>query len=1212
MEQIPEIYRLRREGLQKQYDAGEITLSALNTGVANLNIEESAAIERNSDQQLANALSVNQQAIDAINLGISSLENIISQSNDPDEIASLLIQIGTQIPEIYRLRREGLQAQYDKGEITLESLNTGLANLNIEESAAIERNSDQQLANTLQINQEAVDTISTEISDLENAISQSNDPAEIAQLLTQIAEQIPEIYRLRRDGLQKQYDAGEITLSALNAGISSLNIEESAALERNSDEQLANVLFINQQAIDAISTAISGLENAMSQSNDPAEITTLLQQIAQQIPEIYRLRREGLQKQYDAGEITLEALNASIANLNIEESAALEQNSDQQLANALSVNQENINGISTNIAELENRISQSNDPAEIASLLMQIAEQIPEIYQLRREALQAQYNANEITLDALNTGLAQLNIEESAELEQNSDAQLGIALREHNANIQIINNQVNLLSEQIRNSEDPAEIATLLVDLRAAITERYRLERELLQKRLDAEEILVSEYNAELGSIDFQETQALGRADTLAADETSDLLPKPVTPRSVRSVESIQDEALANALRVNQEAVDAVNAGISALENAISQSNDLAEIQTLLQQIAEQIPETYRLRREALQTQFNHGEITRSALNTGLANLDIEESAAIEQNADSQLANTLLINQEAIGTISVGIAELENRIAESNDLTEIQTLLTQIAEQIPEIYRLRREGLQSQYDAGEITLSELNTGIANLNIEESAALERNSDQQLANTLLINQQALEAISTEIAALENAIAQSNDLTEITTLLQQIAGQIPAIYRLRRESLQKQYDEGEITLEAFNTGIADLNIEEAAAIERNSDQQLANTLSINQQAVDSLNAGVSELENAISQSNDPAEIAALLTQIAEQIPDIYRVRREGLQEQYNEGEITLEALNTGITNLNIEESAAIEQNSDQQLANTLQINQQATETISTAIAGLENQIGQSNDPQEIARLLQQIAGQIPEIYRLRREALQKQYDAGEITLESLNSGIASLNIEESAQLETNSDQLLANAISEINTDAQLVNNEINSLSQQISDSDDPQEIANLAVDLGETITEKYRLQREILQKQLDAEEITVAQYNAELGDLSFQEGREIEGVGRLASQEVSDQRSTANNLIENAIQRAEFGLSQATSEQDFESRRQQLLGFVNSFYDAEAQRISNLLGSEQELQDLREDNTLQRERALLRIDDLENDFANERIRREERSRQNTRTAC
>ena len=231
-------------------------------------------------------------------------------------------------------------------------------------------------------------------------------------------------------------------------------------MERNSDQQLANALSVNQQAIEGISTDISALENAIAQSNDPVEIASLLQQIAQQIPEIYRLRREGLQQQYDAGEITLDALNTGIANLNIDESAALEQNSDQQLANTLSVNQDNINEISTNIAELENRISQSNDPVEIASLLIEIGEQIPEIYRLRREALQAQYDANEITLDALNTGLAELNIEESAELERNSDRQLGIVLREHNANIRIINNQVNTLSEQIRNSEDPAEIAT--------------------------------------------------------------------------------------------------------------------------------------------------------------------------------------------------------------------------------------------------------------------------------------------------------------------------------------------------------------------------------------------------------------------------------------------------------------------------------------------------------------------------------------------------------------------------------------------------------------------------------------------------------------------------------------------------------------------------------------------------------------------------------
>ena len=111
-----------------------------------------------------------------------------------------------------------------------------------------------------------------------------------------------------------------------------MGIEQSAALEQNSDAQLTNALRINQQATDAVATEIAALENTISQSNDPAEIANLLIQIATQIPEIYRLRREALQAQYDAGEITLSALNTSISQLNIDESAAVEQNSDAQLA----------------------------------------------------------------------------------------------------------------------------------------------------------------------------------------------------------------------------------------------------------------------------------------------------------------------------------------------------------------------------------------------------------------------------------------------------------------------------------------------------------------------------------------------------------------------------------------------------------------------------------------------------------------------------------------------------------------------------------------------------------------------------------------------------------------------------------------------------------------------------------------------------------------
>ena len=193
----------------------------------------------------------------------------------------------------------------------------------------------------------------------------------------QIAEQIPETYRLRREALQKQFDAGKLTQAALDNGLAALDIEESAAIEQNSDAQLANALRTNQEAQGTINTQIAGLENAISQSNDPAEIATLLMQIAEQIPEIYRLRREALQKQFDAGEITLSTLNTGIAELNIDESAAIEQNSDAQLANALRANQEATTALSVGVSQLENAISQSNDPAEIASLLIQIAEQIP-------------------------------------------------------------------------------------------------------------------------------------------------------------------------------------------------------------------------------------------------------------------------------------------------------------------------------------------------------------------------------------------------------------------------------------------------------------------------------------------------------------------------------------------------------------------------------------------------------------------------------------------------------------------------------------------------------------------------------------------------------------------------------------------------------------------------------------------------------------------
>ena len=448
-------------------------------------------------------------------------------------------------------------------DITQAAFDTSLAQLGIEESAELERNSDAMLANALLINRQAIEAINVQVAGLENAISQSNDPAEIINLLQQIATQIPEIYRLRRDALSEQFAAGEITLQAFNTSIAQLNIEQSAAVEQNSDQQLANTLLINQQTTEAVSSVISELENRIAQSNDPAEIAQLLMQIAEQIPEIYRLRRNALSAQFAAGEITLSAINTGIAALNIEESAALERNSDAVLANTLRINQEAQTAISTEISALEQAITTSNDPVEIVELLMQIAEQIPEKYRLKREALQKQFDANEITIGQLRDGLSQFDTAEAAEIERNSDAQLANALTDHNADIQLIANIVDTLSGDIRNSDDPAEIARLLVDLRNAIMEKFRLQREFLQKRLDAEELTVKQYQGQLGRLNIQEGREIGGADSLAETQTQG-----ITRAAQRGAQTSQrgaggaaqasqraaDEALANALRANQDA----------------------------------------------------------------------------------------------------------------------------------------------------------------------------------------------------------------------------------------------------------------------------------------------------------------------------------------------------------------------------------------------------------------------------------------------------------------------------------------------------------------------------------------------------------------------------------------------------------------------------------------------------------------------------------
>ena len=128
-------------------------------------------------------------------------------------------------------------------------------------------------------------------------------------------------------------------------------------------------------------------------------------------------------------------------------------------------------------------------------------------------------------------------------------------------------------------------------------------------------------------------------------------------------------------------------------------------------------------------------------------------------------------------------------------------------------------------------------------------------------------------------------------------------------------------------------------------------------------------------------------------------------------------------------------------------------------------------------------------------------------------------------------------------------------------------------------------------------------IAESLAELGSVeSF--------IGNIRSQYVTP---VLNNILQTrfrnrsaraqtGINRAQFNLGGATSESDFERRRDVLIEAINAYYDAEVERINNLEQSEEMLRDLREDNQLAREQALDRAVNITNDFAQERIRSEE----------
>ena len=130
-----------------------------------------------------------------------------------------------------------------------------------------------------------------------------------------------------------------------------------------------------------------------------------------------------------------------------------------------------------------------------------------------------------------------------------------------------------------------------------------------------------------------------------------------------------------------------------------------------------------------------------------------------------------------------------------------------------------------------------------------------------------------------------------------------------------------------------------------------------------------------------------------------------------------------------------------------------------------------------------------------------------------------------------------------------------------------------------------------------QSDAE---IAESLAELGSVeSFVGNIRSQYVTPVLNNILQTRFRNRSNRAQTGVNRARFNFGGATSESDFERRRELLIEAINTYHDAEEERIKSLKVSEEELEHLRSTNSLQRDQALRTATQATNTFEAARIR-------------
>ena len=881
-----------------------------------------------------------------------------------------------------------------------------------------------------------------------------------------------------------------------------------AAYDAEVAGSLGGILESVNADVATINASITSIETQIAQASEPAEIVVLLEQIPDLIRTKYQRLRAALEAEFAAGELTLDAYNSSLSELQSNEARELEQHSDAVLSNTLRAINEDVQLIEASISAIQTQIDGLSEPEAIVGLLNQLPPLITEKYQKLREALDEKYAAGEISMDVYNASLTLLGSREASETERHSDAVLAQTLAEIDDDVQLIDANIGALQLSVENSDDPEAIVGLLDAIKVLVMGKYTRLRERLDELYAAEEISTDSYNASLTALGTAESRALADLDTQALN-------------------AISAEA--------QEQVNFINGAIENLRLSLQLTDDPVETQRILDAIRVLTASRFDVLIEELNAIKD--TLTDDQFNQALKGLELGKQVALE-NIDTEKFDAISTEAASqVEFINGGIENLRLALQLTDDPTEAQQILDAIKVLTAARFQVLRDELNAIKDS--LKPEEFEQALKGINLGEQLALENLDTEKFDVISAAAEAQVDFINKDIELLRISLQLADDPAQ----RQEILDAIRVLTQARFDILRKELEGIRESLkpEEYDQALRGLNLGEQLSLENIDTEKFDEISAAAAEQVSFINKDIENLRLAFELADDPTERQAILDTIkilTRARFDILREELEAIRER-----LKPEEYEQALRGLNLSETLALENIDTEKFGVISQAAQKQVDFVNGAISNLELSLQLTDDPAEITAILTSIrtlTAKRFEILIAELKAIEESFDDPAVFAQALEG----LQLGSQVALRGIDDRIRDVGIGQIGIAIGEVDSEIQGLYDDLSEQTTASGIREAIARLHTAITNRFQLERDRINQSADSEEEKARQLTA----LNTQERQQLSQLGERGVSQFSSLVDTAQFLLDNA------------TEAEFATRRQELIDAINRFYDERIAFINN----------------------------------------------------